>query len=163
MQKNAKVFSDTASNDIRKQITELLEKNYINKSQLALYLGINPGTVTRWVSGQCNPRNEHLIRLKAHPLWDTSMLVDVPELPEESKVTAVTGNNSPVNIGSGHQVINNRRTPLGDQYTALAIKAKELQTENRMLKEENIRLKETNDKLWSIINRMTLNNETLTK
>ena len=114
------------------------------------------------MSGKCRPRNEHLIRLKAHPLWDTSMLTGFHEVPDELKMSAMTGNNSPVNIGSGHQIINNRRSSYGDQYTALAVKTKELQTENRMLKEENIRLKETNDKLWSIINRMT-HNETLTK
>ena len=162
MQTNAKNFSGDGVSDIVVQIEQLLRKNFINKSQLAAYLGINPATVSRWMSGKCRPRNEHLIRLKAHPLWDTSMLTGFHEILDEPKVSAMTGNNSPVNIGSGHQIINNRHSGYGDQYTALAVKIKELQTENRMLKEENIRLKETNDKLWSIINKMT-HNEALTK
>ena len=68
MQTNAKNFSGDGVSDIIVQIEQLLIKNFINKSQLAAYLGINPATVSRWMSGKCRPRNEHLIRLKAHPV-----------------------------------------------------------------------------------------------
>ena len=42
MQTNAKKFSGDGVSDIIVQIGELLRKNFINKSQLASYLGISP-------------------------------------------------------------------------------------------------------------------------
>ena len=47
MQTNAKNFSGDGVSDIIVQIEQLLRKNFINKSQLASYLGINPATVSR--------------------------------------------------------------------------------------------------------------------
>lgn len=129
------------------QIQKLLAANYLDQRTLADYLGVSPNSVCAWVGGRCNTKNKYLLKIKAHPTWDTSMI----EVPGAELVTKITGDNNKAITSSGPVQVRETAADKPADYTAMVTRIAQLKAEVESLK---ARLKEKDNiiaRQWEII------------